>query len=293
MDWQGCLDAAARLRGDQLDLRRMTWRAHIFPQVLGIPGCTGLGSVVVVQIGHALADGSRADRTGRCAAGPSRAGAGARCGAGADSCRRAEWPPPWRIARWCATPRRGWCRRPRQACPVLSINQRPARYPGGADAGAAPRSACESHRDDRSAGRDLRGARRAISPSVARTPSALGAEVTMAGQQDPGAHNNFRNVGIRLHPEVDRAERARADRHRAGGAAPPRPAPGDADVGRRVCRHTRGAVAVGSAAVRSGGPLRDGHRQHRGVQREPRTGRPVLRRMRRSCSPQGSRRCRR
>ena len=38
--------------------------------------------------------------------------------------------------------------------------------------------------------------------------SALAAEVTMAGHQGSGGHNNFRNVGIRLHPEVDRDRRA-------------------------------------------------------------------------------------
>ncbi|HNA52078.1 MAG TPA: DUF1298 domain-containing protein, partial [Mycobacterium sp.] len=56
-DWQGCLDAVARL--DQLDARQMAWRAHVFPGVGGIPFVTGPGSVVVVQMSHALGDGSR------------------------------------------------------------------------------------------------------------------------------------------------------------------------------------------------------------------------------------------
>jgi hypothetical protein len=38
--------------------------------------------------------------------------------------------------------------------------------------------------------------------------SRLAAEVTMAGSQDASSHNNFRNVGIRLHPDLDRTRRA-------------------------------------------------------------------------------------
>ncbi len=185
VDWQGCLDAAARLRGDQLDLRRMTWRAHIFPQVLGIPGCSGRG------LGGGGADGpcvrrrQPGDRTGRCAAGPSRAGAGARCGparipAGARSGRR----PGASHAGARHRGRAGAAARPR----VPGAQHQPAapRYAGGADTGAAPRSACESHRDDRSAGRDLRGAWRAISPGAARTRQRSAPKSRWPDQQDPG-----------------------------------------------------------------------------------------------------------
>jgi hypothetical protein len=58
--WAECLDAVVGLGDDQLDIRRMTWRLHVFTPVLGIPGVTRPGVVAVMQIAHALADGARA-----------------------------------------------------------------------------------------------------------------------------------------------------------------------------------------------------------------------------------------
>ena len=58
--WAECLDAVVGLGEDQLDIRRMTWRLHVFTPVLGIPGVTRPGVVAVMQIAHALADGARA-----------------------------------------------------------------------------------------------------------------------------------------------------------------------------------------------------------------------------------------
>ncbi|PRC48231.1 DUF1298 domain-containing protein, partial [Mycobacterium sp. ITM-2017-0098] len=57
--WAECLTAVAGLVEAQLDARVMTWRLHVFPAVEGVPGCTGVGTVVVVQISHALGDGIR------------------------------------------------------------------------------------------------------------------------------------------------------------------------------------------------------------------------------------------
>ena len=39
--WQGCLNAVVRF--DQLDPRRMTWRANVFPEVTGVPNVNGPG----------------------------------------------------------------------------------------------------------------------------------------------------------------------------------------------------------------------------------------------------------
>ena len=58
--WPGCLMAVVGLAGDQLDIRRMPWRLHVFTPVLGIPGVSGPGTVAVMQVAHALADGARA-----------------------------------------------------------------------------------------------------------------------------------------------------------------------------------------------------------------------------------------
>lgn len=58
--WRGCLDAVARLADDQLDLRRSPWRLHVFTDVRNLPGRADPGTVAVLQVAHALADGSRA-----------------------------------------------------------------------------------------------------------------------------------------------------------------------------------------------------------------------------------------
>ncbi len=57
--WQGCLDAVVRLADDQLDIRRAPWRLHLFAPVHGIPNGSGPGTVAVMQVSHALADGAR------------------------------------------------------------------------------------------------------------------------------------------------------------------------------------------------------------------------------------------
>lgn len=58
--WAGCLDAIVRLADDQLDVRTAPWRLHVFAPVHGIPGHRGAGTVAVLQVAHALADGARA-----------------------------------------------------------------------------------------------------------------------------------------------------------------------------------------------------------------------------------------
>ncbi|UVO11251.1 DUF1298 domain-containing protein [Mycobacterium sp. SVM_VP21] len=59
-NWAGCLDAVARLTDDQLDVRAAPWRLHVFAPVHDIPGRRGAGTVAVLQVAHALADGGRA-----------------------------------------------------------------------------------------------------------------------------------------------------------------------------------------------------------------------------------------
>lgn len=264
VDWQGCLDAAAGLRGDPLDLRQMTWRAHIFPQVLGVPGCGGVGSVVVLQTGHAFADGSRGTAL-----------AGALLGR--------EQPVPVPVAarrgflpvRGVAAARAhrmlvrdteaGLVPPPPPGCPLLSINQRPR---------ATPVVRTLVLRGDQLARPTVTiGVLVAVSDALAgylagrgEDTSTLGAEVTMAGQQDPGSHNNFRNVGIGLHPEVDRARRAEligaelADQRRRGehpamrasaAASAAMPAPLLRWGVRQFDPDARGATVTGNTVVSS------------------------------------------
>ena len=58
--WTDCLDAVAHLAEDQLDARVAPWRLHVFSPVAGIPGSADAGTVTVLQVAHALADGVRA-----------------------------------------------------------------------------------------------------------------------------------------------------------------------------------------------------------------------------------------
>ncbi|MFW0792063.1 hypothetical protein [Gordonia sp. CPCC 205333] len=65
LNWRQCLDDVAGLIGDQLDPRQAAWRVHLYPDVDGAPDGRGPGSVAVLQISHALADGTRSTALAR------------------------------------------------------------------------------------------------------------------------------------------------------------------------------------------------------------------------------------
>lgn len=205
LGWQDCLDAVPALAADQLDLRRMSWRAHIFPEVHGIPAAS-TGAVVVVQIGHALGDGKR-----------SAALAGAllgRHGVVPTVAARHGWLPARGVAAWRAHRQllrdieAGAMPPPAPPRPLLSINESPRGNP-------VVRTLLV-RRDQLSAPTVTVAALTAISEALGgyltdrgEDPSRLGAEVPMAGSGNSHAHNDFRNVGVGLHVAVDRVERAR------------------------------------------------------------------------------------
>ncbi|MHA7648374.1 WS/DGAT domain-containing protein [Mycobacterium sp. ML4] len=58
--WAGCLDVVVQLAGNQLNIREKPWQLHLFTPVHDIPGVRGGGTVAVLQVAHALADGARA-----------------------------------------------------------------------------------------------------------------------------------------------------------------------------------------------------------------------------------------
>ena len=206
VDWQGAVDTAAGLKADPLDLHRMAWRVYVLPRVVGIPGSSGVGSVVVVQTGHAYADGGRGTLL-----------AGALLG-------RRQPVPVLAAARRGFLPARGVAAArahrmlvrdteaglvppPAPGCPLLSINQQPRATP-------VVRTLV-LRRDQLASPTVTIAVLVAVSEALSgylvgrgEDTSHLGAEITMAGQQEPGSHNNFRNVGIPLHPEVDRTRRA-------------------------------------------------------------------------------------
>ena len=186
-DWRSCLGAIGRL--DQLDITRMAWRVHVFAP-----------ATVVVQVSHALGDGTR---SAALAAVPVRPPArrsppgdpGPRPLPVAGDQRGEGLPGPGprhrgRRVESAPTPR-----------PVLSINSRSSETPVlrtlvldraklrptvTVAALSAVGEALGGYLADR--GEDV---------------SRLGAEVPMAGPPTTKVRNNFRNVGIGLYPEAD------------------------------------------------------------------------------------------
>ncbi|MDL9943994.1 WS/DGAT domain-containing protein [Gordonia sp. ABSL11-1] len=61
--WRDCLDSVAALTADQLTPTSAAWRIHLFPAVPDTP--RGAGVVVVIQVSHALGDGRRASAIAR------------------------------------------------------------------------------------------------------------------------------------------------------------------------------------------------------------------------------------
>ena len=185
-DLQQCMDAVVGL--DQLDATRLPWRVHIFAP-----------NVVVVQISHALGDGSR-----------SAALAAALLGRRAPTSPVATPRPgflPWR-ALVAARAHRG-SPPPSPPRPALSTNARPV---------ATPMLRTLVLDSGRLAPTVTIGALVAISEALGGYLSArgedvsrLGAEVPMAGP-DTGAaaaaNNNFANVSVGLYPELARPGRA-------------------------------------------------------------------------------------
>ncbi|MGK2882150.1 MAG: DUF1298 domain-containing protein [Mycobacterium sp.] len=203
--WQGCLNAIAALADRQLDCGIRPWRMHVFAPVNGAPACAGPSTVAVLQVAHALADGTRAAALaawlfGRPGAPPS--------------------PPLTVRGRWVG---RAWTAARTQK--RLTADTEAGRLPpaGRSWAHLQTNNRPEGVRSVRTLVRrrdELRG------PSVtvavlAATGVALrrqlgvdgvdiGAEVPMAKSGQPSARNHFRSVGVGLRPALSWAERTQA-----------------------------------------------------------------------------------
>jgi len=190
-DWRGSLHAVAQL--DQIDPTRMAWRVHVFPP-----------SVVVVQVSHALGDGVR-----------SAALAGALLGRGVPIA--AVTPDRgnllWRAA-GAARAHRGMVREieagllepPPSPRPACSVNSRSTRTPvlrtlvADRDRLRRPTVTVAA----------LAAVAEALGGYLAdrgEDANLLAAEVPMAGALTAKARNNFRNVSIGLHPQLDHRRR--------------------------------------------------------------------------------------
>lgn len=206
-DWNDCLSAVAALTDDQLDAARATWRVHVFPRVRDIPEATDAGTVIVVQVAHALADGSRSsDLAGLMFGRPGGVGA-------------VEVPQlvtarlPWRAAQAAR-----WHRR-------LVRDEESGRVPRQADSRAALRSntaptgprwvrTIVRNRDQLAGPTVTVAVLAAVSAALGEhlreigdDPVDLGAEVPMAKAGARTANNQFGNVGIGLYPMLDRDAR--------------------------------------------------------------------------------------
>ena len=171
----------------RLDATRIAWRVHLFAP-----------DVVVVQMSHALGDGTRSSALAAALLG-----------------RRGALPPPvipdrgflpWRAVA-AARSQRG-APPPVPPRPALSVNNAP---------GGAPvlRTVLVS-RDRLATPTVTVGALSAVGEALGgylaargEDVSRLGAEVPIAGPATAQARNNFRNVGIGLYPGLERGERTR------------------------------------------------------------------------------------
>ncbi len=205
--WNDCRDQIARLADAQLDPRTAAWRLHVFARVHGLPATDGPGTVAVLQVAHALADGTRtADlagwlfgRPGPVApVDPPRPGSLLPRGVAAARTHR-------QLQRDITA---GRVPPPPPARPVLSTNARPT--------GARRVRTLLRGRRGLTAGPTVTvSALVAISEALAgwlrdhgEDPAALGVEVPMAKAGPRRAHNHFRNVGVGLYPELARRPRA-------------------------------------------------------------------------------------
>ncbi len=207
--WRACLAAVACLADAQLDVRRMPWRLHVFTPVLGIPGVSGSGAVVVMQVAHALADGARASAMAAWLLG------------------RAEPPPrvgrpsagflPWRAVDAARTHRK-LVRDTRAGLLAPGLGGRPpqrtnARPDGVRSVRTLVRQRAQLRGPTVTVG-VLTAVSTALSGLLGDTADSLAGEVPMAKPGVPQAHNHFGNVVVGLYPKLGldvRAERIATD----------------------------------------------------------------------------------
>ncbi|MGH3636009.1 WS/DGAT domain-containing protein [Mycobacterium sp.] len=207
--WCGCLDAVVRLADDQLDVRRTPWRLHLFAPIRGIPGSSGAGTVAVLQVAHALADGALASALagwlfGRTTPVP-------------DVTPTTAGFLPWRALAAARAHREllretenGRLGHPVGSRPLLLTNTRPA--------GTRTVRTLVRQRTQLAGPTVTLTALAAISSALAKhlgdSAALLGAEVPMAKPGVRQAHNHFGNVTVGLYPDLppaDRIERIAAD----------------------------------------------------------------------------------
>jgi wax ester synthase-like acyl-CoA acyltransferase family protein/uncharacterized protein DUF1298 len=207
--WPGCLAAVVALADAQLDVRRMPWRLHVFTPVRGIPGVSGAGAVVVMQVAHALADGARASAmAARLFGRPAPLPEVARPSAGF---------LPWRAVD-AARAHRRLVRDTRAGLLAPGLGGRPVQRTNARPDGVRSVRTLVRRRGELRGRTVTVGVLSAVSTALSGllgdAADSLGAEVPMAKPGVPQAHNHFGNVTVGLYPQLGldvRAERIATD----------------------------------------------------------------------------------
>jgi len=206
--WASCLDAVGRLADHQLDPRVWPWRVHVFIPVDGVPTVARAGTVVVVQMSHAFADGIR-----------SSAFAARLFGREVDIAavpapRLREIRLPWRSV-VAARAHRQLVRDTEAGLVPPQAPNRPALRSNARPAGERSVRTVVRPRDQLPGPTVTVGVLCAVSTALSAhlralgdDPSTLGAEVPMAKTGVRKANNHFGNVGIGLYTELGIEERA-------------------------------------------------------------------------------------
>lgn len=195
--WAGCLGGVAALADAQLDSAVLPWRLHVFGPVADVPGSSGPAMVAVLQVAHAVADGTRASALaawlfGRPGAPPA--------------------PPVPEPGRWLPRARAA-ARAHRQLVADTDAGVVPP--PGPARALSVTNARPSGRRMVRTLVRNrgllpgptvtvavLAAVATALVEHLGIDAPDLGAEVPMAKSGTPLAFNHFRNVGVGLYPEA-------------------------------------------------------------------------------------------
>lgn len=206
--WAGCLAGVGALMGHQVDAADRAWRLHVFPDVVGMPGVPGAGTVAVLQISHALGGGGRTSAHAALIFG--------RPGAAVPDVHPPE-AGPWAMVRngiraarahreLLADQAAGGVPGPAGPRPLLRTNGLPS---GARRLGMVvrPRSALGGPTVTVAALAAISTALAGQLRALGDDPSALGAEVPMAKSPPRLAYNHFGNVGIGLHPDLPGRDR--------------------------------------------------------------------------------------
>ncbi|MEO9327283.1 WS/DGAT domain-containing protein [Gordonia aurantiaca] len=238
--WSSLSEEVARLIGDPLVPSEAAWRLHLFGPVAEVPTSAPgeVGVVAVLQISHALGDGRRAARIARQLFTAPPAPRSGRTGSGMPDIVRDAVTVVAGAARFpiefVHTLRRGidaaraagQGNQPERGYPLTRLNTDPG-----------PRRTLRVLVLDRhvltASGHPvavavLAAISRALPEYLEGQAGRLGVELTVGRSGESGARNNFRNVGIDLHVDVDdlderaRLIRAEIDAARAADADPVR-----------------------------------------------------------------------